>query len=109
MREGAMSEEELEAIGARAAAATPGPWAMSRDEMSAGFGKHRYVVVGTTTADGQRAVDWRLLVEGMRGADAVHDAEFIAHARTDVPALLAEVARLKAALERALLAIHNGT
>jgi hypothetical protein len=91
-----MTDEELQAIKARVAAATPGPWAMSRDEMSAGFGQHRYVVVGTTTADGKKLVDWRLLVEGMRGADAVHDAEFIAHARTDEPALLAEVERLRA-------------
>jgi len=91
-----MTDEELQAIKARVEAATPGPWAMSRDEMSAGFGQHRYVVVGTTTADGKKLVDWRLLVEGMRGADAVHDAEFIAQARTDVPALLAEVERLQA-------------
>lgn len=89
----------LEEIEAREQATTKGPWVMSRDEMTAAFGQHRYVVAGTATDDRQKLKDWRLLVEGMHGADSVHDAEFIAHAREDIPWLVARVKELEAALQ----------
>lgn len=60
----------------RAEAATPGPW-------SANGGDVRAAVY----ADGRTA---RIIYGGMP-----YDAEFIAHAREDVPALLAEVERLR--------------
>lgn len=69
-----MTHDELQAIKARAAAATPGPWS-----------------VNNTDPDVVLDSDGRFV--GRADEDA--DAEFIAHARTDVPALIAEVERLR--------------
>lgn len=86
---------DLEPIKARAAAATPGDWECLPWEQAAG---------GT---------DWN--VWGPKGSNQVKiddlhgdfgsesDAQFIAHARTDIPALLAEVERLRADLGNANL------
>ncbi len=69
---------DLDAIEARAAAATPGPW-------------------GANTPPGVVAANGRNVL-GVFGGSAQdeRDAEFTAHAREDVPALLAEVRRLRA-------------
>lgn len=71
---------DVDAIRARAATATPGPWTTS-SEHSVRAGDDE--LVATTTAYERHAAD----------------AEFIAHARSDIPALLAQVARLRDALE----------
>lgn len=83
--QGDVGAEELDAIEARANAATPGPWASE-----------------TRTVDhGNGVDDWHFLV--MSDGESVHtigidDAAFIAAARADVPALVAEVRRLRALL-----------
>lgn len=74
-----MTEEQLQAIEARAEAATPGPWraapsARSGDEVVVAEG---YITVAYLSG---RPVGER-------------DARFIAAARADVPALVAEVRR----------------
>jgi hypothetical protein len=73
-----MTDEELTGIEARANAATPGPW------------------------EAQHSYDdcWWLGGPEANGPDMLPqgDAEFIAHARADVPALVAEVRRLREAL-----------
>lgn len=78
-----MSTDELDvaAIRARAEAATSGPW------------KHNgvngvHTLIGACVATTQIHEDQRRW----------EDAAFIAHARTDIPALLAEVARLRAGI-----------
>lgn len=71
-----MTEEELTAIEARAAAATAGPWVAS----------HRYNICWDV--DGPDANGPDMMPKG--------DAQFIAAARVDVPALVAEVRRLRA-------------
>lgn len=73
-----MTNEELDEIEKRAAAATPGPWCCGYDEDSLYSGE-AYVA------------------RFEHGDDQV----FVAHARTDVPALVAEVRRLRGASERA--------
>lgn len=78
-----MTQERLDAIQAREAKATAGPWAI---DGPAQCGPSDTLVVypvedGGTLAYVQPSWD---------------DAEFIAHARQDVPALLAEVERLRA-------------
>ena len=74
---GVMTEQELEAIRQRAEQATPGPWSMKQE------GADFYM------ADSQgRYLDITL-------ADAI----FAAHSRQDIPALLAEVERLRADIE----------
>ena len=66
---------DLEAIKARAEAATSGPW--------------EYQGIGEIVARG-------ILLTTDLADDA--DAEFIAHARTDVPLLASEIERLRARL-----------
>ena len=69
-----MTDLDLAAIQARADAATPGPWTLG-------------IVYGTVmrSSGGNIARD-----------STEANAEFIAHARTDVPALLARIAELEA-------------
>ncbi|WP_372352665.1 hypothetical protein [Streptomyces sp. KL116D] len=80
---------DLDAIEARATAATPGPWCTDSWEIYKG-------------AEYEAGAEW--LGETCRAGemdDSRADAEFVAHARTDVPALIAEVRRLRAADDRA--------
>jgi hypothetical protein len=115
-----LTDEELDAIEARAAAATEGPWRSRRasldaaapDEPPACWG----IAAGKETwhqnkgnfhpKDARYPVDEVHVVEIGYDRDYYTpeaaipieaDAEFIAHARTDVPALLAEVRQLRAA------------
>jgi hypothetical protein len=70
-----MTEQELQAIEALAAAATPGPWTVVDEDYL-----KPTIIGGDNVGDGYV----------IRSADAA----FIAAARTDVPALVAEVRRL---------------
>src|SRR5690606_12364587 len=87
----AMTAEQLQEIKTRAEAATPGPWewdfALPTDEIKKVYGECSVWMTLAHSGIGQ----W---VDGQPGA--LDDADFIAHARTDVPALIAEVERLKA-------------
>lgn len=81
-----MSEAELEEMHKRCDAATPGPWIAyieGRDHTSGSS----FVMRGQGA---QRSDDLEL-----SGA-TLADFEFIAHARQDMPALIEEVARLRA-------------
>jgi hypothetical protein len=77
-----MTEQELQEIEQRAAAATPGPWRK-------GIGNSSREVCS------QWPAPCHLIVEGYNS----DDLKFCAHAREDIPALVAEVRRLRAALE----------
>ena len=79
---------DLDAIEARANAATLGPWKryeqMEQDSqvvqaISPRYGEYGFIYVGCPEGDGQ----------------ARADAAFVAHARADIPALIAEVRRLR--------------
>ncbi len=74
---------DLDAIEARVEAATEGPWTVGAN---AGCGCCRWIRQGDE--DGPQICN----------ADDRGDDQFIAHARTDVPALVAEVRRLREAL-----------
>jgi hypothetical protein len=81
-----LSEQELAEIEALAAGALPGPWRSDP-------------LTGTMVVDtlGREIVSCLAYP-----ADALPTVEFIAHCRTDVPRLIAEVRRLRAVLgERA--------
>lgn len=84
-----MTQEELEAIEARANAATPGPWERWPDDVDGGDG---WALV--SDADGEPVVGAHPCPLE-QCADAEADYAFIAHARSDVPALIAEVRRLR--------------
>jgi hypothetical protein len=86
-----LNAEELEAIRKRAEAATPGPWGYAdRDN-----------VVFTANAD------YKYAVEIAEEVGHKFDGEFIAHAREDVPKLLAEIARLNSQLSELIGAIYE--
>lgn len=84
-----MTEEQLREIEARAAAATKGPW----------FEQYEYD--GQRTVAMIRSVDRTFCinkanhVEGLPHQQTLANGMFIAHAREDVPALVAEVRRLQ--------------
>jgi hypothetical protein len=74
----AMSADELEAIRARAEAATPGPWRTGENVRSAVF-------------VGDPASPRHIATCGPASVGTPADAAFIAHARTDIPLLLAHL------------------
>lgn len=86
---GRMPELDLDAIEKRASAATEGPWLLGD-----GF-----------SDESNDADDWAIRTpsgflcaspdDGVRGSHDFRDATFIVHAREDVPALVAEVRRLR--------------
>lgn len=79
---------DIEVIRRRVGAATPGPWVNASMKFSAGW---RALVHA-----GRRNID--LADPRDRATDDTDNAnaEFIAHAREDIPALIAEVERLRA-------------
>lgn len=86
-----ITDDELDMIATRCAAARPGPWtsyAEGRDH----FGGSDFIMVGEGE---ERGDDIEL-----SGA-TIADQNFIAHARQDVPRLLDEVRRLRAELAKA--------
>ncbi|WNI15542.1 hypothetical protein [Actinacidiphila sp. ITFR-21] len=87
-----LSEQRLAEIAARVAAASAGPWMADGAEIyRAPWG---YVVIDLWVGE-------MLRIDDQGGSNA--DAEFVAHARTDVPVLLAEVERLT----RLVAAMHR--
>lgn len=80
---------DLDAIEARVAEVTGGPWRHLSDVVEDGRSQYVTSAVGSTVA---------LVGYGPTGGSAAIDAAFIAAARTDVPALIAEVKRLRGVL-----------
>jgi hypothetical protein len=99
-----LSDERLAEIEQRCAAATPGPWAVDLDRPFTLGGDT--VSVDAMTGDGlcvEREVCSCVLdtdgwPDGPEWLEDAANARFLAHAREDVPALLAEVRRLRALL-----------
>lgn len=87
-----MTDAELAEIEARLEAATPGPW----EAHFAGIYRDKPVVSHKANARGDRLGRF-VLWEG-DPEQANKDAAFIARARTDVPALVAEVKALRGLL-----------
>jgi hypothetical protein len=89
-----LTDEQYAAIRAREAAATPGPWAIEwdHDDVTDAPFPVSLGPIGYLEHHGERDVA---------------DAEFVAHARADVPALLAEVDRLRAERAEAAQLSHQ--
>lgn len=79
-----MTDEQLAAIEQRVQAATPGPWRVEQKDGD----RYLYDTSDTAMMCDMQYYPWAPDEEG--------DWQFIAHAREDVPALLAEVRRLQA-------------
>jgi hypothetical protein len=96
-----MTEEELIEIEARCNAATPGPWEQVKKSVRiAGLGDlpHAPNAYGGGICNCLGAQ--RLYRDDQVDRPAVANAVFIAASRSDVPALVAEVRRLRAELAR---------
>lgn len=96
-----MTSEELEAIRGRERSATAGPWEaeVTSDTTYIGpFSGKR----GDDYEGGLPVVDGIVCAIHRKCEGTLEDGYFIAHARTDIPALLAEVERLKRLTESAL-------
>jgi predicted alpha/beta hydrolase len=77
---------DLDAIEARAEAAAPGPWREPKNGLGLGW-----------TIFPKNSKGWSIAT-----CDSGTDADFIAHARTDIPALVAELRAAREAKERVL-------
>lgn len=87
-----LTQQEFDAIAARAAGATPAPWRVEPDSRPDVYCDSRlrsgYFGDGGLCTFSKYGEAWGQDYENLT------DAEFVAHAREDIPALLAEVARL---------------
>jgi hypothetical protein len=100
-----MDDKQLSEIEARANAATPGPWGAGDDTFiglgieNDGAGGFAYdVILAEITPDRERQDDPN--TGRVKLGTVKADGAFIAHAREDVPALLAEVRRLRTKLDQ---------
>jgi hypothetical protein len=108
---GPPSEEELADIEGYCAVATPGPWHWTTDALNGEPYKGRrprrsilvYQLQGAPRRDKFEnevlTLNWGQLRGGVIGLPAEDDETFIALARTDLPRLVAEVRRLRDALD----------
>lgn len=95
-----MTQEQLDAIQARVDGATDGPWSPWLDQDGQPHMQGR-LMVGVTAGvipDGDTWVEGPDVNNPVAETYTPEDRTFIAHAREDVPALLAEVERLRARL-----------
>lgn len=113
-----MTPDELQAIEERESKATPGPWEVRADRLSPngafesefGLSSPTVIVHSVQTAWDHGQLNGRLVITPLARTPYFHethvvamradDAVFVAHAREDVPKLLAEVERLSMMLRR---------
>jgi hypothetical protein len=98
-----MTEQELAAIEARANAATAGPWHWVDGETDKPFGADEIGPRGSLRTVWEEPAEYAggTLPEFILDAEDIGrtvDATFIAHARTDIPALVAELKAYRRAL-----------
>ena len=92
-----LTSEELQAIRVRAEKASEGPWDVDVPIDYCTDCKNKYEIV-------QSALFLSPIVAELNDVD---DAEFIAHAREDIPKLLAEIERLKSKYDHLKIYIEN--
>jgi hypothetical protein len=86
-----LSDEEYHQIRQRCQAATPGPWASCSEDEECALGGELFFLRPAENPGEEPRLSF--------ATDA--DFEFIAHARKDIPLLLAEIARLRAERQQA--------
>jgi hypothetical protein len=87
-----MTDAELAEIEARVSAVSPAPW-VSWVEGRDHWGGDSFVMM--SEGDSRAGLYISRDDGGGKGLDAAHDLDFIAHARQDLPRLVAEVIRLR--------------
>ena len=92
-----MADLDLAAIRARAEAATEGPWENDYPEVGQHWSRPEPWAKVVSTDVACMAYCYGGSAQGIENEA---DAEFIAHAREDIPALLAEIDRLNATIQR---------
>lgn len=98
----------LAAIEARVAAATPGPWAYEPHGDTGDYGVGVLLDDDDNPVTGYQECGVCVVAEPVAPEVSHHsDADFIAHAREDVPALLAHIRRLEAEREAEIAAARN--
>ena len=106
-----MTDDELDAIEARADVATPGPWRwadwmVTFGEMESDDFNNRRWLEANDSGDAPRLVsreiDPELILTVEDPIEHEGNRVFLAHARADVPALIAEIRRLRAGIAAAL-------
>lgn len=97
--EGAMTDEQLAEIEERANAATPGPWTVvPQTDKYLVESYDRSTVGRISDAKGETVFGYWADPTGSSLYVLAEDAEFIAHAREDIPTLIAEVREMRDAL-----------
>jgi hypothetical protein len=86
-----MTRPDLEAIRARCEAATPGPWTPESEQ---GHGRGVRAIASVAWCPVSCVVGGKS--QSIVARDASRNARFIAHARADIPALLAYIEELEA-------------
>jgi hypothetical protein len=89
MTDPVLTPEALDTIEARTNAATEGPWDSAHHYRPSEGQTYEDADWSTVGAEGKR------IVATKEGWGTPHDVEFIAHAREDIPALVAELRRLR--------------
>lgn len=102
-----MSKPDLDAIRARVEAATEGPWAAQ--DYDTAPGDEGSCITAGEPGMGQRAIAYAIAYPWTTPESCAADAEFIAHARQDIPNLLTYIGELETLLDevRALAGPDN--
>ncbi len=93
-----MTEDELNDIEARANAATPGVWISGKYPGEKHMVRQETWVGCVDPTHDDCAIAQAVALVRLGHDDAIVNAAFIAHARADIPALIAEIRRLRALL-----------
>jgi len=93
-----MTKTEIDEIRARCEAATPGPWAFFHNDYV-----NIYHIQGDEKVDGEE----RSITYGLADVPWRNNAEFIAHAREDIPALLDTLEKSESKCDRAYTDGYN--
>lgn len=102
-----MTKEEIEKIEARLKVATPGPWRVADREPHPDFGEETLIERDVEEPSFTNLIIGTLWFDELHLACTNENAQFIAHAPTDIANLLAEVKRLQKIEKAALAVTHN--
>jgi hypothetical protein len=93
-----VKKDELTAIAARCAAATPGPWEQHKNGYSVWQGPYE---------DGTGSLICQVSFSEVGHEQMVYNGDFIAESRSDIPALLSHISELRAENERLRDIVHR--